>query len=309
MEKIPDIAIVIPAFDAVNLHKTLESIVLQADSGVRVYVADDASPADIASIVADFEPRLDIRHHRFEENMGQKSMLRHLRRCIDLVGEEWTVVLSDDNELAPKALRRLRRAMGKRKEFDVYHWDTDIIDTDGNLVRKTRRYPRKTTSGKLFKDIYLNDAVAPLSSFVFRTVVLKEKYVEDAEAWRMDLATILSCAAMSGIRTVWRGTVLWREKAAGTSMRIDMDEKVALSSVRLFRWSEFFFGENYPLGTSDRLYFYAEALAALYPTYTKEELKEMMGEFGFVSGTVRKMRASSALKSAIKDREAALRQK
>ena len=72
----------------------------------------------------------------------------------------------------------------------------------------------------------------------------------------------------------------------------------------LFRWCESFFGDdNFPLSVGDQLDLFARELARLYPDYTEEQLSETMLSFQVAQGTFRRMRASSALSSAIKERE------
>lgn len=308
MPNVPDIAIVIPSYEGTSLPKALESIASQRDSRVRVYVADDAGSPEIAAVAADYESRLDIRHTRFDTNLGQGSMVAHLRRSLDLVkDEEWVLFLSEDNELGEGALKRLRRCIRWNSGYDVFHWNTDIIDAAGNVVRETRKYPLKATAGRLFKEVFLNGAVAPLSAFVFRTAVLKDKFVTDDQAWRLELATILNAAKEKGVRTIRGARFRWREKAPGTAVPASRSDLAAQSAVRFFLWSETFFGEDYPIGTSDRLELYAKSVAGLYPSYTAEDLKDVMYSFAAVDGPIRKMKAASALKAALKEREEALK--
>ena len=48
---------------------------------------------------------------------------------------------------------------------------------------------------------------------------------------------------------------------------------------------------------------FAKEVARLYPAQTAEELKELMNSFQVSQGPVRKMRAASALKNALKERQ------
>ena len=50
----------------------------------------------------------------------------------------------------------------------------------------------------------------------------------------------------------------------------------------------------------------ATELARLYPSFSPDALKENMNTFAVVNGPIRRMRASSALKSALKARQEAL---
>jgi hypothetical protein len=71
----------------------------------------------------------------------------------------------------------------------------------------------------------------------------------------------------------------------------------------LLKWTEDFFGDDdYPLSVGDQLQFFATEVVKLYPSYSVDDLKGMMNGFQVAQGPVRKMRALSALKSALKQR-------
>ena len=52
-----DIAIVIPAYRAADIHKTLQSLAYQTDRNFTVYIGDDCSADDIKGIADDFDPK------------------------------------------------------------------------------------------------------------------------------------------------------------------------------------------------------------------------------------------------------------
>ena len=83
-----------------------------------------------------------------------------------------------------------------------------------------------------------------------------------------------------------------------------VQEEAIRARINLLRWTESFFGDDdYPLSVGDQLELFASEVAKLYPNYTAEELKEMMNSFQVSQGAVRKLRASSALNSALKLRK------
>ena len=79
------LAIIIPAYKPNYLAETLESLAVQTNKNFRVYVGDDASPHDIKKIVDEFHNTLDIRYHRFQENMGAFSLVKHFRKVVFLM--------------------------------------------------------------------------------------------------------------------------------------------------------------------------------------------------------------------------------
>ena len=50
MATVPNIAFIVPAYRAADLHKTLQSLAMQTDRDFSVYLADDAVPEDLSAI-------------------------------------------------------------------------------------------------------------------------------------------------------------------------------------------------------------------------------------------------------------------
>lgn len=191
-------------------------------------------------------------------------------------------------------VRRVQRTIGRHPGFDVYHV---------NLVG-AQPLPRIAKKEKLFRKLVQEHIPAPLSAFVFSTAALREKAVFRADGSVNPLPTILSCAGEKGVRNVWRALLPWTapvlaEDPASRDARIQ-------ERLDFLRWTESFYADDYPLGVGDRLELIAGELAKLYPSYSEDALKEMMQTFRAADGAVRKLRASSALKSALKARQAQL---
>jgi len=84
-----DLAIIIPAYKEPFLYEALESLARQDDLRFKVYVGDDASPANLKEIVDQFTDRLDISYHRFSENLGGTSLAQQWNRCVRMSAEPW----------------------------------------------------------------------------------------------------------------------------------------------------------------------------------------------------------------------------
>ena len=193
---------------------------------------------------------------------------------------------------SPDFVRRVCRTARRHPDYGVYH-----VNLKGEAA-----FPRRLKLEKFFKMVFLQGRRAPLSSFVFRTDKLREKAVFRADDSLDALATILSCAQERPIRNVWL------EKLECPAQPLPDDTALADARVweriALSRWSEHFFGdEDYPLGVGDRLDLFAAQVAKLYPGRPEEELKELMSHFQVAQGPLRKLRAASALKNALKERQ------
>lgn len=189
-------------------------------------------------------------------------------------------------------VRRILRTARRHPDFDVYHV---------NLAQGPD-YPRKLKAAKFFRLVVERGLPAPLSTFVFRTPRLKEKAVFRADSSLDPLPTILAAASLRPVRNVWRQRLEWT--APTTANDPVAEEKQIRQTLDFYRWSETFFGdEDYPLDTGDRLALFAKEVVRLYPSYDPDDLKEIMNGFQAAQGSVRRMRATLALKSALKDRQ------
>ncbi|MBR1570834.1 MAG: hypothetical protein IJ651_08910 [Bacteroidales bacterium] len=192
-------------------------------------------------------------------------------------------------------IRRAHRTMGRHPEFSVYH---------ANLP-ETEAFPRVLKGEKLFRKLVIEQMPAPLSSFVFETARLKEKAVFRADGTLEPFGTILATGAATGVRNIWHQQLVWNAPALSADP-VSLEKQVR-ERLDFLHWSESFYGENYPVGTGDRLELIAIELAKLFPSYSEEALKEMLYSFQAASGAVRKLRASSALKRALKARQQELK--
>lgn len=255
------IAIVLPKAD----ERILSALSLQKCKDFKVYVTTGKVEED---------PVLDVQH-------GSWSQVKEEVLCILEPG-----ALPD-----PGFVGRIVKAVRRHPDFDVYH-----VNLQGE-----KAFRRKTPAKKLFKLAVQGEVPAPLSSFVFRSAVLRSKAVFKADGTLDPFPTVFSCAAERPVRNVWRGQLDWKAPESATGP-MDLDRRVH-EKLDLLKWTEDFFGDDdYPLSVGDQLKLFATEVAKLYPSYSVDDLKELMNGFQVAQGPVRKMRAQSALKSALKKR-------
>lgn len=287
----PEIVFLVPARNIDTLHRTLSMLSFQKDRGFRTVVADLTGSDAAASVAAEFEHRLPVSVVPIAPS-GEPFW----KCCLDVVPDaEWVCFLGPDVDLPATAVKRMRKCISDHEGYNAFRWI---------LAEPYRKPGLKTRQDKLFLSVFVDGGVAPLSAFVFRAATLREAFSADPDAAGMDLAVILSAAKESGVRTVrWERVGYRKPEAPVDPALVEKDVRARLA---FFRWSERFFGDEYPLGTSDRLALFAGELARLYPSFTPEELKEDLNTFAVVNGPIRRMKASSALKAALKARQEAL---
>ncbi len=244
--------------------RLLGALLFQKSKKFKVYVPEDTP------VTADYEGRLNMVHGSWKE-----------------VEEPLVCILEPGAVPGPRFVCRVLFCAWLFKKSQVFHVRTGIS------------YGCNASAKKFFKLAVVEHVPAPLSSFVFRSAKLREMSVSRPDGSLEVIPTVIGCAP---VRNVW-----W-EKLAWTAPLPPQGPEAVKESVKknldLFRWCESFFGDdNFPLSVGDQLDLFATELARLYPDYTEEQLSETMLSFQVSQGMVRKMRASSALSSAIKARE------
>ena len=286
-----EITFVIPARNLDTLHRTLSMLSFQKDAGLRAVIVDLAGSEAVRAVVSDFEHNLTVSAVTVDP-AGQSLW----KCCLDAVPEaEWVCFLLPGVDFNALSVKRMDRCIDDHEAYDVFHW---------NLAEPNRKWGLKTRPDRIFTNIYVDGYAAPISSFVFRAKALREAFEADSEAAGMAHALLLAAAKKTGVRTARRERIGYTAPAPSTDPSVV--EKEVRSRLAFFRWSERYFGEEYPLGVGDRLALFAAELARLYPSFTPDELKEDLNSFACVNGPIRRMKASSALKSALKARQEAL---
>ena len=303
MEK-NDIAIVIPAYRASSIHKTLYSLSAQTDRRFTVYVGDDASPEDLATIVSGFEDRLHIVYYRFPDNYGPEKATEHLKRCLGLIGDEsFICILSDDNELTPKCIRRFRRTAASHPDYDVYHWNCDTIDVRSEVTEMGRRFRRKMTVGQMFRRVFIAGAPLSVSSFVFRRDALLNALSGEETLAKATLAALFKAAREKGVLTVRCSRVLLRRHPDSLSDNPATAAESAKAVFSFLLWTEGFFAmEEYPASVKERMRLLAAQAVKMYPAYTADAIRDMYLEARVFDGGLRKMRGRSVLKDYLSRR-------
>ena len=286
------ITFVIPARNLDTLHRTLSMLSFQKDTGFRAVVVDFAGSEAVAAAVADFEHRLPVSVVTVEQ-AGQPLW----KCCLDAAPDaEWVCFLTPGVDFTELSVKRMHRCIDGHGSYDAFHW---------NLAEPNKKWGLRTRPDRIFERVFVDGEAAPISSFVFRAKALRDAFETDSEAAGMGHAVILAAAKKSGVRSARRERIGYTAPAPSTDPSVV--EKEVRSRLAFFRWSEKYFGDDYPLGVSDRLALFAGELAKLYPSYTPDELKEDLGTFAVVSGPIRRLKAASALKAALKARQESLK--
>lgn len=270
-----EFAIILPEAGTPAGQRALQMLPLQKYKDFEVYV-----PGPVFPLLTDVDERITLRP--FEGILFQDFF----------PSAPWTLVLGTDLSIGPKALGRMRECIEDHPGFDVFHW---------NLQKALPQFPVKASAKRLFKEMVVKETPAPLSSFVFRTEAVREKASADPSVTVNPSILTMAVAGEAGVRTARWEHCTWQAPAP------EARERLIRERLQLLHWTEKHFGGDYPLDTGDRLELFAATVVRLYPQVDQDGLKEEMLSFAAASGPIRKMRAGSALKSALQRRQEALR--
>lgn len=241
------LAIVIPAYKPQYLDSTLHSLSNQSCKDFIVYIGDDCSPSDLFSIVNKYSGKLVIKYTRFKDNFGKKSLIDQWTRCVNLSeGEEWIWLFSDDDIAEPECVQSFYESE-VHDSINVLHFNIDIIDSGGKIIRMCPEYPALLTSDQFFRRLYTREIVARMPEFIFRASELKRNgFVDFDLAWRSDNATVMNYAYPCGIMQIPGNCnkVLWRDSVNNISSPYSEFERKNKSTVAFFNWVYFFFNSH-----------------------------------------------------------------
>lgn len=207
------LAIIIPAFKADFLAATLTSIAQQQVRNFKVYVGDDASPADLWRICQPYADQLDLQYVRFETNLGQRDLVAHWNRCVQLSTEPWVWLFSDDDLMEPACTAQLQDAIDMQgASAQVFHFNVTKINGVGAVLEQLPDFPPHL-SGRAFALGRLQFALQSFApDFVFARAAFDRVggFVGFPLAWCSDDASWVAMAGNKGICTLDGPRVQWR---------------------------------------------------------------------------------------------------
>ena len=214
------LAIVIPAYKTRFLREALQSVAGQTDRGFQLYVGDDHSPEPVAEIVREFQGKLDIQFHRFEQNLGRTSLVRHMERCIRLTREPWVWVFSDDDRMDENCVAafaaELKDTGGRH---DAYRFNTLWMDGAQTIISQSPPHPLEESGGEFLRARLRGDRNSTLQEVIFsRQAWEASGGIPDFHmGWAADDAFIARLGTRRPIRTIAGPRVSWRLSDANIS--------------------------------------------------------------------------------------------
>jgi glycosyltransferase involved in cell wall biosynthesis len=219
------LAIIIPYYKLTFFEKTLESLANQTDKRFKVYIGDDASPEDLTALLENYQSKFNFVYHRFERNLGAKSLVQQWHRCISHIqDEEWLVVLGDDDVLENNFVDTFYENL---KEIDalkinVIRYATVVINEQGEEISNVHIHPKLETSPDFLMRKLKGGTRSSLSEFIFRRIDFdRVKFKDLPLAWYSDYLAVLEVSNFSWMFTINNSLVYFRHSGLNITSKND----------------------------------------------------------------------------------------
>lgn len=207
-----ELAIVIPAWKPHYLADAVSSVLRQTEKRFNLYVFDDCSPHGLKKILEKSGALSQLNYHRFDENVGQQSVVRQWNRCLNMLnGEKWIWLFSDDDVMDPGCVEAFYKAVSASDEHPAFRFHTKKISPDGQVIR-VNQFPDQFDQAR-FLNLKLSYTQ---ESYIVEYIFSRKAYMQVGGipelplAWASDDLFISRLAARGTIKTIRGPYVYWR---------------------------------------------------------------------------------------------------
>ena len=251
------LAIIVPAYKAKFLREALASIAAQTDQRFQLYIFDDASPEPIAAVAGEFAGRRPFHFHRFEDNLGKKSLVGQWERCLRRTCEPWVWIFSDDDVMEAGCVASFHAELDRTQSaHDLYRFNTRWIDEAGARILESPQHPHTENGADFLMARLAKNRHATLQEIIFsRQAWESVGGIPDFPlGWHSDVAITASLGVGKTLCTIPGAWVDWRSGGTSeinisstTSFRVT-NRKIIATAI-FSRWLEGFYRKNAPAQT------------------------------------------------------------
>jgi glycosyltransferase involved in cell wall biosynthesis len=236
-----NLAIIIPAYKEQYFSKALSSLANQTNKDFKVYIGDDCSPYDLKTIADSFTTTLNINYTRFTNNIGSENLVEQWRRCVQLSqAEDWIWLFSDDDIAAPTCVERFyERVKEDKGAFDVYRFNTVVIDGADNIITTPGRGPLYESSEEMAYNLLLGKRGNAMPDHIFSREVYSGTggFVFTKYAQAADWATSILFAQKKGIAIIPGAELFWRSSGKNITSRASSEKRKMLQGhLQFIQW-------------------------------------------------------------------------
>ena len=220
------LAIIIPYYKLSYFEATLQSLASQTEKRFKVYIGDDNSPENPTFLLHKYEGKFDFQYHKFNQNLGGKSLVQQWDRCIALAqNEPWIMILGDDDYFDDTVVASwYKHYYTFNLKANVVRFSSRIVDEKLKII--SNLYVQNTWEKP--SDSYYNRFKGYSRSSLSEHVFLKEAYqkhrfTDYPLAWHSDDKAWLDFSEDKPIYSIAESTVFIRISEINISGKNDSD--------------------------------------------------------------------------------------
>lgn len=206
-----DIAIVIPAYKSDFFEETFKSIVEQTDSCFHLYIGNDGGDKEIEDIIHSFGIFKNVTYKYFEDNLGQKSLIAHWNRCLEMFKEEmWVWFFGDDDVMDSDCIENFRKTQSMNPEINLFKFNS--IKFTGDILLKENNFPDRFSLIDFLKIKFGGQQESYAIEYIFNQTLLKKTngFPNFPLGWCSDDLFWIRCLSFSDVITISDSSVYWR---------------------------------------------------------------------------------------------------
>lgn len=222
----PLFSIAIPAYKCAFLAEAIGSCLAQSFGDFELVIVDDASPENIAGIIASYQDSR-IRYYRNAQNCGAVNVVDNWNICLEHCRGKYVICMGDDDRMLPCCLDEYVRLITTYPNLNVYHAWTELIDEQGRVTKQLLRRPEYQGCMAMIWQHWDGDAQY-IGDFCFRMDHLRSVggFYKLPLAWGADHISTARAASTRGIANAQKVTFQYRESNSTISKGQNNDIKI-----------------------------------------------------------------------------------
>ncbi|WP_010664244.1 glycosyltransferase family 2 protein [Marinilabilia salmonicolor] len=277
----------IPAYKDKFLSQCIISILNQTYNDFELIIVNDASPADLDSIVSGFKDKR-IKYYKNTKNFGAINLVDNWNKCLSYAKGEYFVLMGDDDMLEPNYLYEFNKLISNNPNLDVFHCRSYIINEESVKIGLTPVWAEfETVYDNIFHRMK-SGRQQFISDFVYRTSALKNRggFYKIPLAWGTDDITSFIAMDKKGIAHTNKPLFCYRRSPVTISSSGNSEQK--LLALDLYQeWMDDYVSKTAPVDVIDtiqkaniedynRTYFQKRKIQTLSKTYKNKGILRML---------------------------------
>jgi len=220
------LAIVIPYYKISFFEATLQSLEYQTDKRFKVYIGDDNSSENPTCLLKKYEGKFDFQYHKFNENLGGTSLVKHWERCIDLAEtQSWIMILGDDDYLDETVIDSWYKQYNNfNRKANVIRFASRVVDEKLQTISGLYTHNVLEKPSDSYYNRFKGYTRSSLSEHVFlKQAYQKYRFTDYPVAWHSDDKAWLDFSEDKPIYSINESAVFIRMSAINISGKKEYD--------------------------------------------------------------------------------------